>query len=59
MALQNYDIVTVPDLGLDALTVTGRYAPPRRPYQPSVVFTTVEEDLHPFPRVVLVPIPAE
>lgn len=58
MAAQNYDYLVVPALGLDSLTVTGRYEPPRRPYQTSVVFTTVEDSLHPFPQAVLIPIPA-
>jgi hypothetical protein len=59
MASQNYDYVIVPALGLDTLTLTGKFKPKRRPWQPLLEFTTVEEDLHPFPRAVLVPIPEE
>lgn len=57
MVVQKYDYLVVPALGLDTLTVTGRYAPPRRPYQTSVVFTTVEKSLHPFPQAILIPLP--
>lgn len=57
MAAQNYDYVIVPALGLDTLTLTGRFKPKRRPLQPPLEFTTVEEDLHSFPQAVLVLIP--
>lgn len=59
MAAQNYDYVIVPALGLDTLTLTGTYEPKRRPHQPPLKFTTVEENFHPSPQAALVPIPEE
>jgi hypothetical protein len=56
---QNYDIAIVPALGLDTLTLTGRYRPKRRPRQPPIEFTTVEKNLHPSPAMALILIPEE
>jgi len=55
--MQNYDIAIVPATSLDTLTLTGRYKPKRRPWQPSIEFTTVEKNLHDSPKMVLVLIP--
>lgn len=54
---QNYDIAIVPALGLDTLTLTGRFKPKRRPWQPPIEFTTIEKNLHDYPKMVLVLIP--
>jgi hypothetical protein len=55
--MQDYDIAFVPAFGLDTLTLTGRYRPKRRKWQPSIEFTTVEKNLHPYPAMAFVPIP--
>lgn len=57
MAVQNYDYVIVPALDTDSLTLTGTIEPKRRPGQPALKFMTVKENLHPFPRAILAPIP--
>lgn len=59
MNTQSYDYLVVPALGLDTLTSTGSYEPPRRPYQPPLRFMTVEGDFHPFPQAILVPLAGE
>jgi hypothetical protein len=56
MPSQNYNYVVVPNYGLDTITVTGNYEPPRRPNQPPIKFTRVEVDQRPFPQAVLVPL---